>query len=56
MPVRQFRTARPWAGDDLVLRVSIGLEDIADLEADIDRFLDHIGAGMAATTSAAGTI
>src|SRR5690606_7934381 len=56
MPVRRFRTARPWAGDDLVLRVSIGLEDPADLAADIDRFLNHLGAGLDATSRATGTI
>lgn len=56
MPVRRFRTARPWVGDDLVLRVSIGLEDPADLAADIDRFLNHLGAGLDATSRATGTI
>lgn len=40
MPVKQHRTARPWTGDDLVLRISVGLEDAADLEADVERLLN----------------
>lgn len=40
MPVKQHRTARPWTGDDLVLRISVGLEDAADLEADAQRLLN----------------
>lgn len=48
MPVKQHRTARPWIGDDLVLRVSVGLEDAADLEADVLRLLDVLEARTAA--------
>lgn len=39
MPVRASRTATEWTGPDIVLRLSIGLEDEADLWADIERFL-----------------
>jgi len=49
MPVKRNRTARPWLGDDLILRVSVGLEDSEDLAADLTAFLDRIAAGMAAS-------
>lgn len=39
MAVRSKRSVRPWEGEDLIIRISVGLEDAADLEADIDRFL-----------------
>jgi cysteine-S-conjugate beta-lyase len=42
MPVRQNRSASAWTGDDLVLRISVGLEDPADLQADIEAFFDDI--------------
>ncbi|WP_324764978.1 PLP-dependent aspartate aminotransferase family protein (plasmid) [Sinorhizobium meliloti] len=42
MPVKQNRTASQWDGDDLVLRVSIGLEDLDDLKADVEAFLAEI--------------
>lgn len=42
MPVKQNRTASQWDGDDLVLRISIGLEDLDDLKADIAAFLADI--------------
>ncbi len=48
MPVRRNRTARPWTGDDLILRISIGVEAPDDLDADIGRFLDEIAARLGA--------
>ncbi|WGF89257.1 trans-sulfuration enzyme family protein [Marinivivus vitaminiproducens] len=44
MSVGRTRSVRPWPGEDLILRFSIGLEDIADLEADIDALLAALGA------------
>lgn len=38
MPVKANRTAKPWPGEDLVLRVSIGVEALSDLQEDLDRF------------------
>ncbi|QYK41983.1 MAG: PLP-dependent transferase [Paracoccaceae bacterium] len=43
MPVRAHRTAVPWAGPDLVLRLSIGLEDEAELWQDLESFLAALG-------------
>lgn len=48
MPVRSNRTARPWGGDDLILRISVGMEDPADLNDDLTAFLDCIRARTAA--------
>ncbi|WP_118137774.1 PLP-dependent aspartate aminotransferase family protein [Oceanicella sp. SM1341] len=42
MSLAGARSVRPWQGEDLVLRISVGLEDIRDLEADIDRLLDTL--------------
>lgn len=42
MPVRQNRSATEWLTDDLVLRISVGLEDPADLQADIEAFFADI--------------
>ncbi|MDI7862689.1 PLP-dependent aspartate aminotransferase family protein [Rhizobiaceae bacterium n13] len=42
MPVRQNRSATNWVEDDLVLRISVGLEDPADLQTDIETFFDDI--------------
>jgi len=42
MPVKRNRTARPWTGEDLILRISVGLEDPSDLQDDITAFLDDI--------------
>ena len=42
MPVRAHRTATRWAGPDLVLRVSVGLEDEGELWQDIERFLSAL--------------
>lgn len=49
MPVRTHRTARPWTGADLVLRLSIGIEDEDDIWQDLERFLKALGReGLAA--------
>lgn len=42
MPVKQNRSATDWAEDDLVLRISVGLEDPADLQTDIEAFFADI--------------
>ncbi|MDO9415526.1 trans-sulfuration enzyme family protein [Pararhizobium sp.] len=42
MPIKRFRTARPWVGEDLVLRISIGLEALSDLQTDVAAFLTCI--------------
>ena len=42
MPVRRNRTVRPWNGDDLILRISVGLEDPSDLQDDLAAFLDDV--------------
>lgn len=39
MPVRANRTATTWHGPDIALRLSIGLEDEAELWEDLQRFL-----------------
>jgi cystathionine beta-lyase len=44
MPVKAHRSATSWPGDDLVLRISVGLEDPADLRDDIDVLLAKITA------------
>ncbi len=48
MPVKRFRTAAPWTGDDLILRISVGVEAPEDLLADLDRFLADVAARAAA--------
>lgn len=53
MPVKVNRTATKWAGDDLVLRVSIGLEAQEDLMADLQRMLRAIEMRIAAGLSRA---
>jgi cystathionine beta-lyase len=47
MPVRAHRTVRAWEGDDLVLRVSIGIEGEADLARDLDGFFQALRRAMA---------
>lgn len=42
MPVKQNRSATDWTEDDLVLRISVGLEDPADLQTDIEAFFADI--------------
>jgi cysteine-S-conjugate beta-lyase len=41
MPVRRHRSATDWPYPDLVLRISIGLEDEAELRDDIGRIFDQ---------------
>ncbi len=42
MPVARHRSVTPWTRTDVVLRLSIGLEDEAELWADIERFLQAL--------------
>lgn len=42
MPVTRDRSVTPWTRPDVVLRLSIGLEDEAELWADIERFLQAL--------------
>ncbi|MBP2301182.1 trans-sulfuration enzyme family protein [Azospirillum picis] len=44
MPIKRHRTARPWGGADLVLRISVGLEDPSDLLDDVAALLDEVSA------------
>lgn len=44
MSVAPFRTVRPWTQEDLILRISVGVEDITDLESDIRAFLSALEA------------
>ena len=37
VPVQKYRTACPWTGDEPVLRIHAGLEDINDLVDDLER-------------------
>jgi len=52
MPVKANRTARPWDGEDLVLRVSVGVEAVADLEEDLTRFFDYLNRQCAGASPA----
>jgi len=52
MPVKVNRTAKPWEGEDLVLRVSIGVESFTDLREDLNRFFDYLNRHSSATTKA----
>ena len=51
MSIDGFRTATSWDGPDVILRLSIGLEDENELWADVEQFLDT----LAAQTTAAST-
>lgn len=42
MPIKRHRTAKEWPGDDLLLRLSVGLESEDELAADIVRFLSEL--------------
>jgi cystathionine beta-lyase len=42
MPVKAYRTVRRWDADDVVLRISVGLEDHQDLVDDIEALLAEI--------------
>lgn len=43
MPIARHRSVTPWTGSDVILRLSIGLEDEAELWDDIERFLLTLG-------------
>lgn len=53
MNIKPDRVAVPWAEDGLILRISIGLEDPADLWADLDVLFGHLDAAVAAADIAA---
>lgn len=42
MPVKAHRSATSWPGDDLILRISVGLEDQGDLLEDVDALVAEI--------------
>jgi cystathionine beta-lyase len=42
MPVRAYRTVRPWEDEDMVLRISIGIEGEADLADDLKAFFEAL--------------
>jgi cystathionine beta-lyase len=44
MSIDGFRTATSWDGPDVILRLSIGLEDEAELWADVERLLETLEA------------
>lgn len=49
MPIKHCRSATQWEGEDLILRVSIGLEDPDDLMTDIETFFADIADRSAQT-------
>lgn len=51
MMIDRFRTATVWAGPDVILRLSIGLEDEDELWADIERFLASLDVLASASTA-----
>ena len=53
MTIDRFRTATSWPGPDVILRLSIGLEDEKELWADIERFLVGLEELMSISTKAA---
>jgi cystathionine beta-lyase len=50
MSVGHFRSATRWDGPDVILRLSIGLEDEGELWADIERFLDDLDTRVQASS------
>ncbi len=48
MSINMSRSVQPWEGEDLFLRFSVGLEDAADLEEDVDAFLSRLETGARA--------
>jgi cysteine-S-conjugate beta-lyase len=50
MAIDRFRTATSWTGPDVILRLSIGLEDENELWADIERFLGSLEMLMSTST------
>lgn len=55
MAIKRNRTVRPWAGDDLVLRISIGLEAVSDLRNDLSRFFGYLTSQSTADPEACST-
>ncbi|MCV3768125.1 trans-sulfuration enzyme family protein [Rhizobium sp. TRM95796] len=49
MPIKHYRSATQWDGEDLILRVSVGLEDPDDLMTDIETFFADIADRSAQT-------
>lgn len=45
MDIKSDRVAKPWTEDGLILRISIGLEDEAELWADLAALFSALGAG-----------
>jgi cystathionine beta-lyase len=44
--VKALRTAKPWAGPDFILRLSVGMEAASDLIGDLQRFFGAVGSKM----------
>lgn len=42
MSIAALRSVRPWTDEDIILRISAGLEDFADLKEDLLHFLDAL--------------
>ncbi|MDC7677453.1 cystathionine beta-lyase [Asticcacaulis machinosus] len=53
MDIRPDRVAVPWKEEGLILRISVGLEDPADLWADLEVLFAHLNAAVDASDSAA---
>jgi cystathionine beta-lyase len=51
MSIDGFRTATSWDGPDVILRLSIGLEDEAELWADVERLLETLEARTSAASA-----
>lgn len=51
MSINGFRTATSWHGPDVILRLSIGLEDENDLWADVERLLEALQARTGQTST-----
>jgi cystathionine beta-lyase len=51
MSIDGFRTATAWSGPDVILRLSIGLEDENELWADIERLLQTLDAQIGIASS-----
>jgi cystathionine beta-lyase len=50
MSIDGFRTATSWDGPDVILRLSIGLEDETELWTDVERLLETLEAQATATS------
>lgn len=51
MSIDGFRTATSWDGPDIILRLSIGLEDETDLWTDVKRMLETLEAHATAAST-----